>query len=53
MPLKSGKGSISANIKELMHTYKSTGKIGNTSPKSRKQASKIAAAIAYRKARGG
>jgi hypothetical protein len=53
MPLKKGKGQISDNIKEMMRAYKETGKIGNTTPKSKKHASKIAAAAAYRKARGG
>jgi hypothetical protein len=55
MPLKKGSGqkTRSANIKELMDTYKKTGRIGNTKPKSKAHAAKIAAAIAYRKSRGG
>lgn len=54
MPLKEGKSqaTVSANIKELMDKYKSSGKIGNTKPKSTEHAQKIAAAIAYRRKRG-
>lgn len=53
MPLKSGSSSKtrSSNIKELVHTYKSKGKIGHTHPGSMKKAQQIAAAIAYRKSR--
>ena len=51
MPLKSGKKNVSSNIKELMDTYKSSGKIGNVTPKNKKHAAKVAAAIAYKKAR--
>lgn len=53
MPLKSG-GSAktrSTNIRELLHAFKSSGRIGNSKPGSMKQAVKQAAAIAYRKAR--
>jgi hypothetical protein len=55
MPLKSGKGrkTHGANVKELMGTWHRTGKIGNTKPRSSKQAERIANAIAYKKARGG
>ena len=53
MPLKQGysQESISANIEELMRTWKETGKIGASRPKTKKQAMKQAAAIAYRVAR--
>ena len=52
MPLSkgSGKKTIGKNIKELIHTYKEKGKIGNTTPKDMKHARKIASAIAYEKA---
>jgi hypothetical protein len=49
MPLKSGKGSRGTNIKELLHKYKETGKIGASHPKSKRAAQKQAVAIAYRK----
>lgn len=53
MPLKNGKSkkTINANIAELIDTYKESGKIGNTTPKNMKHAQKIAAAIAYSKAK--
>jgi len=52
MPLKRGKSKkvISSNIREMVHSYERTGRIGNTKPKSRKQAVKIAVAAALRKA---
>jgi hypothetical protein len=50
MLLKKGK-VIGSNIKEMLHKYKLTGKIGNTRPKSMKQATRIAAAAAFSKAR--
>lgn len=54
MPLKRGKSKavVSANIRELMHAFEGKGKIGKTRPKSKEEARRIAAAIAYRKARG-
>ncbi len=53
MPLKSGssKGTKSSNIKELLHSFKAKGKIGNTKPGSMKKAQQIASAIAYKKRR--
>ena len=53
MPLKPGHGrkTIQGNIKELLHAYKSTGKIGNTKPGSMAHARRIAAAIAYGRSR--
>jgi hypothetical protein len=50
MPLKKGKKAMSSNVKELMHTYKKTGKIGSSKPKSKKAAQKQAASIAYQQA---
>lgn len=53
MPLEKGKSkkTISKNIEKEMKKYKKTGKIGKGSkPKSKKAASKQAAAIAYSKA---
>ena len=54
MPLKhgSGKATISANIAELIGSWKKTHKIGNARHKTLAQAQKMAAAIAYSKARG-
>lgn len=54
MPLRSGAGrsTISGNIKEMLDSYKKTGKIGNTTPKNMAHARQIAAAAAYNKARG-
>ena len=54
MPLKAGSSqkTISANIKELISSYKRDGMIGNTKPKDLKDAIRIASAIAYGKARG-
>jgi hypothetical protein len=52
MPLKkgSGKKTISSNIKELVKTYEKKGKIGTSTPKSKKAAIKQSVAIAYSKA---
>jgi hypothetical protein len=52
MPLKKGtsKKAISANVKELMSTYKGKGKIGTSKPTSKKKAQKQAVAIALSKA---
>lgn len=53
MPLKSGKSNktVSSNIKEMVSSYKSSGKIGNTHPKNSAQAQKIAVAAAMTKKR--
>jgi hypothetical protein len=53
MPLKKGLGPkvISANIGEMMGSFKKTGKIGTSKPKSMKAAGKQASAIAYEAAR--
>lgn len=52
MPLKPGKSNetISKNIETVMHEWKKDGAIGTSHPKSKKQAVKQAAAIAYDKA---
>ena len=51
MPLKKGKTDkiLHQNISELLGTYKKSGKIGTSKPKSKKAAQKQAAAIAYSK----
>ena len=53
MPLKSGSSpkTRSTNIRELLHAFKETGRIGNSRPGSMKKAAAQAAAIAYRNAR--
>lgn len=55
MPLVPGKGrkTVSNNIRELLHKYKSSGKIGTSAPKNMAAARRQAAAIAYRKKREG
>lgn len=53
MPLKPGSSAKtrSSNIGELTSKFKKTGKIGNTRPKSKEHARKIASAIAFDKSR--
>lgn len=53
MPLKKGKSqkTISKNIKELMKSYKKTGKIGTSKPKSKKAAQKQAVPVSLSKSR--
>jgi len=54
MPLSSGNSrqTIESNIREMLKSWKESGKIGNTSPKTMAEARRIAAAAAYNKARG-
>ena len=54
MPLSTGssKAVISKNIREMIHSWKKTGRIGKARPKTLAQAQKVATAAAYRKARG-
>lgn len=49
MPLKKGSSqkTISGNIGEMVRSFKKTGKIGTSRPKSKAAAMKQAAAIAY------
>jgi hypothetical protein len=55
MPLKAGKSAKtrSTNIREMVRSFKQSGRIGNTKPSSVKKVVQIAAAAAYRKAREG
>jgi len=55
MPLKRGssQATISQNIGELMHSYHSTGMIGNTKPRNAAHARQIAIAAAENTARRG
>jgi hypothetical protein len=52
MPLKKGssKKAVSSNVKEMVHSYEKSGKIGNSKPASKKKAVKQAVAIALKKA---
>jgi len=49
MPIKPGRGKKvrAENISEIMTSFKATGKIGNSEPRSTQAAAKQAAAIAY------
>ncbi len=49
MPLIKGKSKAvrQKNIEELINTYETKGKIGNSKPKSKKKAIKQAVAISY------
>lgn len=53
MPLHKGRSNkvISANVKELVDTYKEKGAIGTSHPKNKKSAIKQAVAISLSKAR--
>ena len=53
MPLTKGKSEtiIAQNIKEMMDSWKQTGMIGNTKPRSKVHALRIAQAAAYTAAR--
>jgi len=53
MPLEKGKSkkTVSKNIKEIVSSYKKTGKIGSSKPSSKKKAQKQAIAIALSTAR--
>ncbi len=55
MPLLKGrsKATLSANIGELVNSFKKTGKIGNASPATMEKARKQAIAIAFNKAGKG
>jgi hypothetical protein len=53
MPLKSGKKNFAANIRDMMHSFRRTGKIGNSTPKTAGKANKQAVAAAYTKLREG
>ena len=52
MPLKTGKSNkvVSENISEMMGSYRKSGKLGTSKPKSAKKAQKQAVAIALDKA---
>ena len=52
MPLKPGSSrkTVSGNIQELVDTYQSKGRIGTSTPKSKKAAVKQAVAISLKKA---
>jgi len=53
MPLLNGSSdkAFISNVGELMHSYKSKGKIGNSHPKNKKKALRQALAIAFSKKR--
>lgn len=53
MPLKAGTGktTFSANVSEVMHSFRRIGRIGNSKPASAAKAVKQAVAIAYSKQR--
>ena len=52
MPIKSGRSKkvVGGNIAEMTRSYKETGRIGTSKPKSVAAAQRQAAAIAYAKA---
>lgn len=49
MPLKRGKSKATRreNIREMLDSYKRTGRIGNSKPKSTRKAQRQAVAAAY------
>lgn len=53
MPLKAGKSNkvVSSNIKEVVDSWKTSGKIGTSTPKTKQQALKQAIAISVSKAK--
>lgn len=51
MPLFPGQNNQSRNTAELMSAYRAKGKIGNTKPKNKAHALKIAIAISSEKAK--
>jgi hypothetical protein len=53
MPLRAGTSDkvFVGNIRELMHAYARSGRIGNSRPANKAKADKQAVAIAYRKRR--
>lgn len=51
MPLKSGKGNVEANVRELVHSFRKTGRIGSSHPENARAAQKQAVAIAFSKER--
>lgn len=52
MPLKKGSSqkTVSKNIKEIVHSWEDSGKIGNSHPESKKKSLKQAVAISLKKA---
>lgn len=52
MPLKTGRSRkvVSENVSEMMGSFKKTGKLGTSKPKSKEKAQKQAVAIALDKA---
>lgn len=52
MPLHKGRSqkTIDKNVRELVHSYENTGKIGESKPKNKKKAVKQAVAISLQKA---
>lgn len=54
MPLRRGTSNKSfvQNIREIMHAFAHTGRIGNSRPSSSAKANKQAVAVAYRQQEG-
>lgn len=55
MPLKKGMSqeAFDSNVKELVDAFKKKGKIGNTKPKNKSHARRIAVAVAFDQKRKG